>query len=241
MGPVAGWAIPAAVGLVGSYLQHRDSKSAANNTNALASQQLQMAQQAIPQANQFLSQANQALGPSMSYYTSMLANPREATAPEQNRISGLYSGQASTVRNMYPRGGYGPTGAENLRNQQRQATENVIQTGRPMAAQGLANIGTNLAGLGFQGYGLGSGILSNVFQQGLQNRQQQFSQGAALGSGLFNAYNAYLLSRATQPTSGSLPSGGSLYYGNTGNQVNPSDLTPGSSTSTPSFGLYGGG
>lgn len=250
MAPVAAWAIPAAIGAVSAWVGHKDAKSAQNQQNQLMQQQQSIAGQAVPYAQQFMKQAESGIGPSMNYYTSMLANPREATAPEQNRINALYAGQGSTVRNMYPRGGYGPAAAENMRSQQRAATENTIQMGRPMAAQALGNLGANVAGLGFQGFGLGAGVLGNVFNQGLAARQQNFSQGQQMGQGLFNAYQAYLLSRAsgsastpsTLPTTGM----GNLYYGNTGNQFSPSNLTPSSGSlyggsSIPNSGASGGG
>lgn len=159
----------------------------------------------------FLEQSKGAFGPALNYYAGMLSNPREATAPEQNRIGTLYQGQAANVRNQFARGGYGASAAESLRGQQRAANEGVIQNARPMAAGAMANMGGALGQLGFQGMGLGSGILGNVFNQGLEARRMNFNQGAALGSGLYNAYNSYLMNRATQQPGNSGGGGSSTY------------------------------
>lgn len=159
----------------------------------------------------FLGQSERAFGPALSYYTGLMGNPREATASEQNRIGTLYSGQAQNARNQFPRGGYGVTQAENLRGQQRAANEGVIQQARPMAAGALANMGGGLGQLGMQGFGLGAGIMGNVFNQGMMVRQQGFNEGSAMGQGLFNAYNQYLLNRANTSPSTSNSAGGGMY------------------------------
>jgi hypothetical protein len=185
--------IAAAVGVGGAA--YSANKARQQQSDAMK-KQAAYAGQITPGANQFLQQGQGAIGQGLNYYASMLNNPRESTAPEQNRISSMYAGQANNVRNQYPRGGFGPAAAGNLRNQERSSQESVIQNGRPMAAGALSNLGMGAAGLGYQGYGLGSGILGNVFNQGLAAREQQFNQGSQLGSGLFNAYQGYLLSRS---------------------------------------------
>lgn len=204
--------IAAAVGTGGAlYAQNK----ARQQQDDLMKQQKAAAGPSMELGKGFLEQSKEAFSPAMSYYTGLLNNPREATAPEQNRIGTLYQGQANTVRNQYPRGGYGPSAAENMRSQYRAANEGVIQNARPQAAGALANMGGALGQLGFQGYGLGSGILGNVFNQGLAARQMSFNQGAALGQGLYNAYNSYLLNRASQqqPPTAPYQTSAGLYSG----------------------------
>lgn len=187
--------IPAVVAAGASmYEAHQQRKQ----QSQLSRQQLELANQGRQTGQGFINQGQQAIGPALSYYTSMLANPREATAPEQNRISGMYAGSVANALNMGPRGGmFGPSQAANIGQQERQAQQGVIQQGRPMAANALSSLGTQLSGLGLQSQGLGAGIYGNVFNQGLQANQQQYQQGAGLGSALFNAYQMYLLNRAT--------------------------------------------
>ena len=226
--------IAAAVGTAGSMYSQNKARQQQSN---LTKQQQALAGQIAPGANNFLQQGQQAIGPALNYYTGVLNNPREATAPEQNRISSLYAGQAANVRNQTPRGGYGPSAAGNLRNQEMGAQEGVIQQGRPMAAGALSQMGTNLSSLGYQGYGLGANILGNVFNQGLASREQQFNQGSQLGSGLFNAYQGYLLSRSLQnPGTSSDTSQGGFIPGSFSGQGSPSG-----NTSTNPFGQFGSG
>lgn len=232
--------IAAAVGTGGAM--YSANKSRQQQKDQLKAQSA-LAGQVTPGATDFLHQGQGAIGQGLNYYSSMLNDPRSASAPEQNRISSMYAGQAANVRNQYPRGGYGLSAATNLRGQERAAQEGVIQQGRPMAAQGLSNLGMGAAGLGYQGMGLGANILGNVFNQGLASREQQFSQGSQLGSGLFNAYQGYLLTRATQnpgTQQSTLPNGGTPSW------VTPGTMTPGTGgASTPSTGqsqgnLYSG-
>lgn len=233
-------AIPAIVA-VGSalYGAHQQNK-ARQKQDDLTKKELANQQEVQGYGKNLLNQGQQGIGPSLNYYTSMLANPRESTAPEQNRISSLYAGQAANVRNQSPRGGYSLGAAESMRGQQRSAQEGVIQQGRPMAASALSNMSMGLSGLGMQGYGMGSGILGNVFNQGLAAREQQFNQGSQIGQGLFNAYQGYLLNRATNTPGGSgtqqLPtsSGQGLYAPG----YQPGNFNPGG-TSAPS-NLYSG-
>jgi len=188
-------AVPIAVALYGAYEQHKQGQL----QKKLVNQQLSTAEQGQQEGKEFLGQGRQAIAPALSYYTSMLANPREATAPEQNRISNMYAGSVASAQNAGPRGGrFGPSQAANIGQQERQAQENVIQQGRPMAASALSSLGPQLSGLGLQSQGLGAGIYGNIFNQGLAANQQQYQQGAGLGSGLFNIYQAYLLNKATQ-------------------------------------------
>lgn len=224
--------IAAAVGTGGAlYASNKANQQAKNQQK----QQQALANQAQQSSQGFMQQGQQALGPALNYYTGMLNNPREATAPEQNRISSLYAGQAANVRNQSPRGGYGPSAAGNLRNQQNAAQEGVIQQGRPAAASALSNLGMGLSGLGYQGSGQSAGILGNVFNQGLASREQQFNQGSQLGSGLFNAYQGYLLSRSLNGPGNSQPSTGNSGF------IPGSFSGQGGATTPGTFGQFNSG
>ena len=189
-------ALPWIISALGTAYSANRANKANQQTGDLYKQQQALAKPAAAAGAQYLNQSQQAMGPSLGYYTSMLANPREATAPEQNRIGGLYAGQTANVRNQFQRGMYGPSAAQSIRDKSNAAQENVIQNARPQAAQSLAGMGANLGSLGMQGYGLGAGILGNVFNQGLAARNQSFNQGSQVGSGLFNAYQSYMMNNA---------------------------------------------
>ena len=164
----------------------------------------------------YTQQAQSAIGPTLNYYTTLLSGNRsamqEAMAPELNSIAKSYAGSAAATRGLYPRGGTSPSAAGNLRYQELGDINNTLYKARPMAANALGSLGTNLAGLGYQGLGLSAGISSNIFNQGMQARQQQFGEGQAAGQGLFNAYQAYLLSRSMSG-GGSGSGGGGGYSG----------------------------
>lgn len=228
--------IAAAVGTGGAMYAANKSKQAQSDA---MKKQAALAGQITPGAGNFLQQGSGAIGQGLNYYASMLNNPREATAPEQNRISSMYAGQAANVRNQYPRGGYGLSAAGNLRNQEHAAQEGVIQQGRPMAAQALSNLGMGTAGLGYQGMGLGSGVLGNVFNRGLASREQQFNQGSQLGSGLFNAYQGYLLSRSLSGPGSSQSSGNTDQGGFIPGSFSGAGTPSGNSQNT--FGQFGSG
>lgn len=222
-------AVPAIVSVASAlYSGYQQNKARQKQDELMKNEQKIQDQEVHPASKEFLGQSQQAFGPALSYYSSMLNNPREATAPEQNRVNSLYAGSATAARNMHPRGGYGPSTAENVRSQQRQANESIIQNARPMAAGSLANMGGALGQLGMQGYGLGTGILGNVFNQGLQARQQAFQTGQAAGGAFFNAYNQYLMNRANSTTD---QSGGGLYGGASG--------ASGTNTNTSGAGSWG--
>lgn len=237
-------AVPLVASVIATAVAKHESDKAQAQQKQISKQQQDIANQAIPFGKQFMGQAQEALSPTLSYYTSLLSGNRALTqatmAPELNNIAHQYAGRAAATSGLYPRGGATPSAAENVRNQYSSDVNNTLFQARPMAAQALGGLGTNLANLGFQGYGLGSGVLNNVFSQGLAARNQQFQQGSALGGGIFNAYQAYLLNRANNPSGGgnttTIPTGQD--WGSTFGGSMPG-VQPNSTTST-SGGLYGG-
>lgn len=191
-------ALPAIIGAIGTGYGMYSQNKASQQQKDLIKSQKDIFNRTAPTADQYFQQSQQAIAPTLSYYTGLMSNPREATAPEQNRLGGMYAGQVSNARSQYGRGGFGPAAAENLRGQYRATNESIIQQARPQAAGALGQLGTGLGSLGYQGYGLGAGILGNVFSQGLAARQQEINLGGQLGQGLYNAYNNYLLQRSLQ-------------------------------------------
>jgi hypothetical protein len=228
-------AIPAIVSAGSALYGAYSANKARQKQDELNKSQQAIQAQVTPQAKNYMNQSQEAIGPALSYYTNNLNNTREATAPEQNRIGALYAGQAAAARNSAPRGYLGAGAAENVRNQQRQATEGVIQNARPAAAGALATMGGNLGQLGMQGYGLGSGILSNVFNQGLAARQQTYQQGMGMGGSLWNAYQYYMLNRANNPGGTTDQTGTAGMYGGMGGASGASGVT----TNTGGAGSWG--
>lgn len=205
----------------------------------LAKKQAALAAPAADAGKQLLGQGQQAISPALNYYTSMMANPREATAPEQNRIAGMYSGSVQNALNQGPRGGaFGPSTAGNIWGQEKAQQGQVIQNARPQAANSLSSMGQGLTSSGMQGLGMGAGIYGSVFNQGLNANNQQYQQGMGAGNSLFNAYQQYLMNQSAQ---GSNQSAG---WGTTAGQAsgNAANDVTGSwgNGSTGSGGLYGG-
>ncbi len=238
-------AIPALIGAASTVYGAHEAQKQEEKNRGLMGQGQNLYAGVHSAGNQLLGQGQQGIGSGLNYYTGMLTDPRAATAPEQNRISSMFAGQANNVRNMYPRGGFGPSAAMNLRNQEMGARENVVQQGRPMAAQALTGLGTNAASMGLQAYGMGGGMLNNIMNAGLNANQQQYQQGQGLGSGLFNAYQAYQLGQAFNgPGQQGQGGGGGGFYGGMGGYnpgYNPSvdswqGFPPPGSTSQPGTG-----
>jgi hypothetical protein len=232
--------IATAVGVGGSaYLANKNKQTQGD----LLKKQQGIAQPATTSGQQLTGMGTSAIGQGLNYYASRMANPAQATAPEQNQVSNLYSGQAANIRNQYGRGGFGPTQAQTTANQSMAVRQGIIQQAPGQAAAGLSGLGTQATSLGYQGQGLGAGIYGNVFQQGLTANQQGYNQMSGAGNALFQAYQQYLLQKAAQPPGQStqnlstVPVGGNSSLWGSGN-IN---LPPSSAPSVPNSGASGDG
>jgi hypothetical protein len=182
-----------------------------------------------PAGDAYLKQSQEAIQPSIDYYSSLLRGNRgdiqNTLAPELNRIASQYRGAYQTAREQMGRGGMSAAQASNLPFQQAGAENNLIFGARPQAAQALAAMGPSLGSLGLNAYGLSSNIQNNVANQGMMARQYQDQQNAALGQGLWNTYQSYLNSNATNGTinMGALPQGQNIssFYGSSPGVAQP--------------------
>lgn len=231
------------LGLGTSIFGYKQARDAAKKQEELADRQLSLYESARPYAEQFLSQGASAISPVLNYYGRRLSGDRyitqEAMAPELNDINQRYSGSAAVSRGLYPRGGMAPNAAQEMRNRQNAELTNAMLKARPMAAQALASFAPQVAGLGFQGLGMGAGIYGNVAGNLLASNDQQLRAGQGIGNSLYQMYQSYLLGKSLNNQN---PGGGGMTM-NTQPSYNPdndpwSDPNWGTGVGS-SIGLYG--
>lgn len=218
------WIIPAIsaiTAIYGAVSSRNAAKKSLKQQKDAQKQQQDIYNQAVPSAKDYLAQSKQAINPTLNYYTSLLGGNRyamqEAMAPELNALGHQFAGSAGAASSLYPRSGQGPSAAGKAREGYNAAVNDTMFQARPMAASALGSLGTGLAGLGYQGLGLGAGASTNIFNTGMQGRAEQGQYGQQAGQGLFNAYQAYLMSRGmASPSAGGETKGGSIYGGSTG-------------------------
>ena len=197
-------AIPAIIGVGGalgsSYLGSQAAKAAMQRSpeeiDALTANTA-LARQAATQGSQLFGRAMPAVGNALNYYQTLLSGNRAARtaamAPEAESVASAYEGANQAINRGYVRGGVRDTAlAENARAKAGQIAR--LTTGvRPMAAQGMADIGSRLMGAGQQGTQIASGINANTLASGAQNRLIGMQAGQATTQSL-GAIFARLLS-----------------------------------------------
>ncbi len=236
-------------GLYSSNKANQTAKDA--NKKALKTQE-DILKQTAPYGTNFLQYSKNAAIPSLNYYQSLMSGDKyrtqEALAPELNAIAQKYRGSVSAARGLYPRGGMSAAKASELPLQASGEQANLLMGSRANAADKLSQLSGMYGSLGLNAYGLQSSVGSNLFQSGLQARQDQYARDQQTGAGIYqglqgimNGYQNWQAGRTqTQP----LPQGrtiGSIYSGapgaaNTGVPSNPYQYGTGN---TP--GNHGGG
>lgn len=200
------WIIPLATAVYGAISSHHAATEADKARKRTEAQQKDIYGQLKPTADQYTAMGKSALSPTLNYYMSLLGGNRyamnEALAPELNAIGEQFQGSATNSHNLYGRGGGGPSQAQNVRDKYNSAVTNTTLGARPGAASALGGLGVNLANLGYQGYGQGVNTSNSIFQNGMQGRQEQYNYGKDAGQGLFNAYQAYMLTHGGNATAG---------------------------------------
>jgi hypothetical protein len=174
-------AVPALIGVAGSlgsaWLGSRAAKSAMQRSpeelDALTANTA-LARQSATQGSQLFSRSMPAVGNALNYYQTLLSGNRAARtaamAPEAESVANAYEGANQAINRGYVRGGVRDTAlAENARAKAGQIAR--LTTGvRPMAAQGMADIGSRLMGAGQQSVGTAAGINQGTIASGTQNR-----------------------------------------------------------------------
>lgn len=148
----------------------------------------------------FLDAGQRTLAQPKNFYAGILSgNPTqvsEALAPDINRIRGANQQTTQTIANLTPRGGGRGETLFNLPYKTTNDVMDLLTTARPMAAQGLTDIGSReaaagSAGLGSAGqfiYGANSGA-ANILSQEMMRKQMEYERGAAMGPAIFDIMN----------------------------------------------------
>jgi hypothetical protein len=152
----------------------------------------QNSQQAGMYGQQMLGQSKQALDPVMAYFQSLATGDREALmqylSPEI-AAQGQMSRQAfQTSSELSPRSGMGVEATSRIPFDNAAALSKLIASARPAGMQGLAQLGTQMAGLGFQGLGQGSAGAGQVLNYGADRRNDARSQGMMAGENAFELF-----------------------------------------------------
>lgn len=223
------WIAPIAASIIGGIMSKQQSDKNRRQGQPLLDMQMQNAKELQPWAKQFLEQGAGAQGAVGNYYQKLLSGNRtdamQAMAPEINSINSQNMGMVNASRELSPRGGMSSAQSSMIPWQNRGAVNNLLFSVRPMAAQGLGQLGGNMVSQGLGAMGLGSGMTNSMLNYGLQARQQNFDQGQQIGGALGGAYQNYLLYHmmnngntnptAKLPSSGADPNAGNPYVGGT--------------------------
>ncbi|PYQ25564.1 MAG: hypothetical protein DMF56_27170 [Acidobacteria bacterium] len=181
--------------IAGHYASKSAAAGAMNRSpeeQAALARQSQAATQSAQFGNQFSSLALPRVGQALNYYGTLLGGNRAAirgaVAPETQDINEAYRGADTSLGRTYIQGGQREQAlAENARAKAGQISR-LIGGVRPMAAQGLSQLGLGAAQAGQQQQYIGGLLNQGLLQQGFQNRllgQQAGANAAGQWGGLF--------------------------------------------------------
>lgn len=139
-------------------------------------------------------QGMEALQPVLKYLKGLLGGDQKemlsAISPETDVIAEQFGQIKRLLSTGSARGGARDAAMSNIPFQQQQQVSNLLSRVRPQAASQLGALGSNIAGLGLQEMGLGSGMTNSAIQALLQRRGQNIGetgQWLNYGSNLLNA------------------------------------------------------
>jgi hypothetical protein len=224
--------IGAVASLYSSYKSNQQQKSAQQLQQNSINQQQDILNQTSPYAKQYMQMGMNSITPAQNYYSSLLSGNRylmqETLAPELNSMAKRYSGSMSAARSLYPRGGMGLAQAAQLPYDYNSQVSNAMFGARRDAAGQMANMGTQLSGLGLNAYGLNANIGNNNLDAAMRLRQIASNQGQQAGQGFFGAlqqFQNWYQNYGSNNNNNSNPS--SLPYGNVnGGTYPPNNWTP---------------
>lgn len=209
--------VAVAVAVVGAgasvYSSNKASKASKSaSKNALKSQE-DMLKETKPYGGYYSQQGKNIFGQVVPYYQNILSGDRyrtqEAMAPELNSIANKYKGSYSAARSMYPRGSGLRAGASaNMPFQAAGEQTNLMMGSRGEAARALTGIGTQMAGLGLNAYGLQSNISNGLLDYGARNKPDYSGAGSMFYNSMMGGMNAYM--NRPQNTTTQLPVGRGL-------------------------------
>jgi hypothetical protein len=141
-----------------------------------------------PYGQQLISGGTSALNKARTFYGNILSGNRNtlmgAMGPEINALGDSYQSAAQNIGEFAPRGGATSSFWTQLPFQQARDQNDMLMRARPEAANALAGMGGQMAGMG-------QGLLTGNSSQGLGlldlnrlGRRDEFAMGSDLGSGL---------------------------------------------------------
>lgn len=154
------------------------------------------------------------VGQALNYYGTLLggnrAAIRQAVSPELQDIGEAYKGSANQIGRSYLAGGQRDQAlAENARGQAGQVSR-LLGSVRPMAAQGVGQLGLGAAQVGQQQQYIAGLLNQGLLQSGFQNRllgQQAGANAASQWGGLFARLSSALSGVGTKGKT-TVPGGG---------------------------------
>lgn len=210
-GPLAGAAVsmipggaafaPLVSSAVGGALQSSPNSSA-------LSPMTQGMQTGYNLANQMAGMAGQSYSPVIDYYSRLLSNNRSmamsALAPEISRMADQNAAAMRAASTLMPRGGPSASFMGQLPFQNTAAVQSLFQGLRPMAAQGLGQVASNLMSNSLNALNTGTAAGRSIMDYQLQKSVYDRALGASMGGAAADAFKnldfSKLLNLGRKPT-----------------------------------------
>ena len=220
-------AVPAIIGAggaIGSALLGSHAASSAMQMSpqeqAAYTSQTNLANQMQGQGAQLFGKAMPALTNTLNYYQTLMGKGGRtaayaATAPAAENVSSVYGGAANNLLRSGVQGGERDTALADLNREKAGQMSRLVTGVQPMAAQGLAGLGTSLLGGAGSFEGGASGIYGNQTAMGAANRKLGLQAGGQTSAG-FGGLIAQLMNiyKGKNVTSGMTGKSGSLLFDN---------------------------
>lgn len=137
-----------------------------------------------------LTEGRQSLATPASYFQSILSGnmgePTSALAPEVNRIRDATQQALQAKTNLAPRSGARSSALFAIPSTSESAIQDVYNRARPMAASGLAEVGSRQGGLGTSASGVAANAWEGLQQQLADQKSVQRSAGETFGSAIYD-------------------------------------------------------
>jgi hypothetical protein len=191
------FAIQAGGALVGHFAAKKAAKAAQARAQARSPEELAALNQVSgaagalgQQGSALFGQAMPGLSQASNYYATLLSGNRaaqqQATAAPRAAIGDIYRGASRGLERSGLQGAQRDTAQAELTREQAGRLAGLTTGVQPMAAEALAGLSGQMAGLGTQATGAGGNLYAMLLGQGQQNRQQAVGVGTQAGHGAAN-------------------------------------------------------
>lgn len=182
-----------------SFLSGQSAESKARSTQVgnIANTQQTIGEDATNRGNKAFRWLKQSLVPVKDFWSGLLEGDNAAItsliSPEISNINQQYDNQSEALTNFTPRGGTRASGNTEIATEKANAVTNLFNRVRPMAAEGLTNLGnifgqqsTAQAGIGANAYGQSANTLLGLNQEEEARKARQAQFWGALGGAAGN-------------------------------------------------------